>query len=95
MPISKEVLKAKAQGFMISIDKMDGRQRALSPDGDFGEDYNNLRKLVLEQYPDMSPVLPPAVNFFEGNDRQITRQSFGEINTYCEQLFQMLNAYNG
>lgn len=91
--MSKEVLKAKARGFTISIQKMDEKQRMSTPSGEFGEDYNRLRSLVLELRPDLRPVLPPAVAFYSGGSgRNFTHQSFGEIDAYCEQLFQILSS---
>jgi hypothetical protein len=72
---------------------MDEKQRASTPSGEFGEDYNRLRSLVLQLRPDLAPVLPPPVAFYSGGSsgRAFTHQSFGEIDAYCEQLFQLLS----
>jgi hypothetical protein len=92
MAVSKDTLKAKARGFTISIEKMDEKQRDSTPSGEFGEDYNRLRVLVLQSLPNFAPILPPPVAFYQGGGgRLFTYQSFGEINTYCEQIFQMLS----
>jgi len=93
MPPSKDVLKAKARGFTIAIEKMNEKQRMSTPTGDFGEDYNRLRALVLELRPDLKPALPPGVTSFRAQSGETyTRQSFGEIDTYCEQIFQILSS---
>lgn len=92
MPVSKEILKAKARGITISIEKMNENQRTATPSGDFGEDYNRLRELVLQSRPDLGPVLPPAVRFYRSQGgSNFTQQSFGEIDAYCEQIFQILS----
>jgi hypothetical protein len=96
MPISKEVLKAKARGFTISIGKMDEKQRAATPSVGFGEDYNRLRSLVLQVRPDLNSLLPPPVTFYGGGSGQdFTHERFGEIDTYCEQIFQILSTDDG
>lgn len=92
MPFDKEFLKAKARGITISIEKMNEKQRLSTPSGEFGADYNRLRTLVIDACPDLVPLLPPPVAFYEGgNDRSFTYQSFGEIDNYCEQIFQLLS----
>ena len=92
MPVDKELLKAKARGITISIGKMDEKQRASTPSAEFGEDYNRLRTLVLQLRPDLAPLLPPPAAFYSGGSGlAFTHQSFGEIDAYCEQLFQLLS----
>jgi hypothetical protein len=92
MAMTKDVLKAKARGFTISIEKMNEKQRTSSPTGNFGEDYNRLRSLVLELRPDLQAALPPAVTINRGDFGTYTRESYGEIDTYCEQIFQILSS---
>lgn len=94
MPINNETLKAKAQGFTISIGKMDDKQRSQSPSEEYGKDYNNLRALVLDAHSDLGNILPPAVTFFQGNSSRFARQSYGEISTFCEQIYQILSTHN-
>jgi len=91
MVISRERLKAKAQGFIISIGKMDEKQRAQSPSQEYGRDYNNLLGLVLQAHSDLTNLLPPPVTFFEGNISWFTKQSYEEISTFCEQIYQLLS----
>ncbi len=93
MPLSRNILKAKARGFTIAIEKMTEKQRLSTATGDFGEDYNRLRSLVLGQYPDLGSALPPAVTVYRGQSGETyTQQSFGEIDTYSEQIFQILSS---
>lgn len=90
--MDKELLKAKARGITISIEKMNEKQRLSVPSGQFGEDYNRLLTLVTQACPTLVPLLPPPVDFYEGGSgRMYTNQSFGEIDNYCEQLFQLLS----
>lgn len=94
MAISREALKAKAQGFTISIRTMDDKQRTQTPSEAYGKDYNNLRGLVLQVHSDLADILPPPVTFFQGNSSLFTRQSYGEISTFCEQIYQILSTYD-
>lgn len=90
--ISKNSLAAKARAFTISIQKMDEKQRSRSPSGEYGNDYNRLRRLVEEQYPEFRELLPPPVQLFEGSDSHFSRQSYSEIDTFCEQIVQLLSS---
>lgn len=86
-------LMAKAKGFTISIEKMDEKQRANTPSGQYGEDYNKLLGFVGKLCPNLIELLPPRVGTRHGSSGHITysEQSFGEINTYCEQIYQLLS----
>ena len=90
--ISKNALIAKARGFTISIQKMDEKQRANSPSAEYGEDYNKLRNLVQQQHSGLSDVLPPPVQFYKGGVRVHTLQRYSEIDTFCEQIVQLLSS---
>ena len=90
--ISKNALIAKARGFTISIQKMDEKQRGRTPSAEYGEDYNNLRNLVAKLYPRLIDLLPPEVQFFEGGTSNFTRQGYSEIDTFCEQIVQLLSS---
>jgi len=91
--IPKKSLMAKARGFTASIDKMNEKERALIPSGEYGDDYNRLRDLVLQQYPHLKELLPPAVETYvgAGGRTRYTHQRYSEINTFSEQLFQLLS----
>jgi len=90
--IDKNALMAKAQGFTIAFGKMGKEERSATPDGSYGEDYNRLRQLAIDQYPDLEPLMPPAAELVESSTfGASTRQSFSEINTYSEQIYQILS----
>ena len=85
---------AKASGFTITVGKMDSKQKALTPKGEFGRDYNNLRQSVIDLYPDLSNIMPPEVKIYEaGSGLYYSETSYGELATYCEQIYQMLSEF--
>src|SRR3989442_2818350 len=89
----KSDLIAKARGFTNSIAKMDEKQKGMTPTGEYGNDYNNLREIVLRQYPQLAELLPPSVSLYAGGSgRHYTRQSYSEIDTFCEQIIQLLSS---
>ena|SRR5437899_6661676 len=91
---SKNDLMAKARGFTTSIQKMDEKQKANAPSGEYGDDYNKLRNLVARLYPQLAELLPPPVKIYSGHggDRHYTQQSYSEIDTFCEQITQLLSS---
>lgn len=89
---SKNVLMAKARAFTISIQKMDAKQREAVPSGEYGEDYNKLRNFVAVHYPQLEGLLPPRVTFYGGASRSFTNQRYSEIDTFCEQIVQLLSS---
>ena len=93
---SKNDLIAKARGFTKSIEKMDEKQKAATPSGDYGEDYNKLRRIVERLYPQLADLLPPLVrvNSSHGSGYRYTEQSYSEIDTFCEQIIQLLSGRN-
>jgi len=95
MPIGKKELMAKAKGFILSIEKMDSKQRAATPRGEFGEDYNSLNSLVGKLFPDLEPVLPPRVSIERDSSFPFTESPYDEIRTYCEQIYQILAEQGG
>ena len=92
----KALLIAKARGFTHSIEKMTDTQRGRLPGGEYGEDYNRLRKLLIDhltKFHDQGGenFLPPKVAFREGQKgRKYCQESYAEIHTYCEQIAQLL-----
>lgn len=94
--LSKNDLIAKARGFTKSVEKMDEKQKSTKPSGEYGNDYNRLRQLVLKQYPQLIDLLPPQVRVcpVAGGSRHYTEQSYSEIDTFCEQIIQLLSGRN-
>ena len=89
--ITKKQLMAKARGFTISIEKIADNQRDCSPSGNYGDDYNKLRNLTAHLLNDLADILPPLVETYEDGGVRFTQQSYAEIDTYCEQIFQLLS----
>lgn len=92
--ITIKQLMAKARGFTMSIEKMNESQRNATVNSKYGEDYNNLRARTEELLPDLAPLLPPTVDIIRASGSSnvtYTNESFGEISTYCEQIFQLLS----
>ncbi|ESS68929.1 hypothetical protein MGMO_141c00120 [Methyloglobulus morosus KoM1] len=95
--IPKKSLMAKARGFTVSIDKMHEKERGMTPSGEYGEDYNKLRELVLQQFINLKDLLPPVVEtYYDANFKmKYSRKRYSEINTFCEQIFQLLSEEEG
>lgn len=89
--IDKKHLAAKAHGFTSAYTKMNESERNAAPKGSYGEDYNRLRQLIVDQHPDLEPVLPPPVTFETAGSAKWTKEPFSVINTYCEQITQILS----
>ncbi len=92
--ISKKDLIAKARGFTTSIEKMDEKQKASTPSGEYGDDYNKFRTLVERLYPQLADLLPPLVKTYTiaSSSYHYTKQSYSEIHTFCEQISQLLSS---
>ena len=88
------ILIAKARGFTISIREMASEQRVKQPTQEFAEDYNSLRSQVAEAFPELTSHLPPEVSLYRGGGgvRMFPHQSYGEIDTFAEQIQQLLEA---
>ncbi len=91
--IGKRQLMAKARGFTTSISKLSKDERLSSPSGSYGEDYNRLRAAVVKLYAYLGDILPPNVDIERSamTGGSFTYQSYAEINTYCEQIYEILN----
>lgn len=91
--LTKKDLMAKAKGFTISIEKMDEKQRAITPSGSFADDYNKLNALAEKLFPNLKELLPPraGTRHAHSGHGMFSEVSFGEINTYCEQIYQLLS----
>jgi hypothetical protein len=94
MSVNKKTLMAKARGFTISIEKMKGEDKRTQPSAALGRDYNRLLEATRGLYPDLEPLLPPAVaiepNTF-GMNEEISMASHSELDAYCEQIFQLVS----
>jgi hypothetical protein len=87
-----ELAIAKAQGFTISIGRMSAEQRSQHAKGSYGGDYNSLRLFTIEHAPSLKPLMPPEVEVFKSAMAGILtcRQSYSDIDTFCEQIVQLL-----
>lgn len=89
--IAKEHIIAKAQGFTVGFREMTNAQHNQNPDRPYGEDYNKLRTLVIESDPELEPLMPPAVTFFDPQVADYTNSTYANINAYCHQIVQILS----
>ena len=48
---TRRLLMAKALGFTNAISKLSRAERSLNPSGNFGNDYNVVRKIVMQNFP--------------------------------------------
>lgn len=94
--IAKNILIGKARGFTNSIQRMDEKQKSQRPSGEYGSDYNTLRELVRKHYPSLAELLPPLVHIYRGSsgERTYTTQSYSEIDTFCQQIIELLSSIN-
>ena len=93
--MNANVLRAKALGFTNAISNLSMDERRQQPSQTLGEDYNKLLNYVREVCPSIAELLPPMTTF--SNNRHgdaYCEQTYGEIYTYCEQLYQMIDALN-
>lgn len=93
MTVGRRELMAKARAVTTSISKMGKDEKGMAPSGAFGEDYNRLRAAAAELYPALKALLPPEVEVERGEayGRPFTRERYAEIDTFCEQIYQLLN----
>ena len=91
--IDKKLLIAKTQGFTEAYKKMAPEERRKTPDVLYGEDYNNLRILILTNCSPIADLLPPEVPISK-EGLGYTAQTYAAINTYCEQIIQILSGWN-
>jgi hypothetical protein len=84
-------LKAKARGFTISIARTDPKSREKNPNVDFGLDYNKLLALTKDNYPQLIELLPPEAKIYSDSGFEYTISFYNEIDTYCEQICQLLS----
>ena len=92
MQNNKNLYKAKALAFTNSLRAVERDDQSASPSGIFGTDYNDLRKNVITEFPDLAKFMPPAVNF--DPDFGNVSQSYSELDTFCEQIFQLLSEFS-
>lgn len=88
-------LKKKAYGIMKSIETMSEKGGQETPSESFGQNYNNLRELVLQNNPNLTTLLPPPVKFadygFNNYVDMKTVHSYSEIHTFCSELYHLLD----
>ena len=86
-----DLLRWKALGTIQAIEKMSDQERGQHPTGSFAGDYNELRKHVIQHNPGFADLMPPEAESYESAGYGVlTRQTFGELHTYCSQIYHML-----
>lgn len=87
-------IRKKAFGIMKSIESMNESERRVHPSESFGQNYNKLRQLCLDNNPELADLLPPEVkiaNYGYDNVRDmLTEHNFSEIHTFCSEIYQLL-----
>lgn len=90
MALTKKMIMAKARGFTISIEKMGEKDRVQTPTGAFADDYNRLLSATTQLLPQLTPLLPPIVQTYQGgNGSMFADSSYREIDAFCEQIYQL------
>ncbi|MFC5455357.1 hypothetical protein [Prosthecobacter fluviatilis] len=90
-----QLLISKTLGFTKAISKLSPEERSQFPSQTFGDDYNSLRTLVLTRFPELQKFMPPvALSDMINTGFLVTLQRYGEILTFCEQIYQMLAVVN-
>ncbi len=84
---------AKAMGITNAVSRKSHEERANRPSGLFADDYNRLRDLTAESFPDLEALLPPRVQTYEGGaGTRWSHQLYAEIDTFAEEIYQLLAA---
>lgn len=92
MGLPIKLLRAKAKGYTESINRMLESERRESPSEAFGDDYNAFRLLVVDARPDLRPLVPPEVAYYNAmGGAVLCHQTFAEIATFCEVIYQLLS----
>jgi hypothetical protein len=82
---------AKAKGITNSISRQPDDQRSRTPTGAFADDYNRLVELVAKRFPELVPLLPPQATKYQGGGGDwFSAHSYAEIDSFAEQIFQLL-----
>ena len=76
---TRRLLMAKALGFTNAIGKLSREERSLNPSGNFGNDSNALRKIVMQNFPQVAEIVPPAVEIGHNttSGSPFTRERYG------------------
>jgi hypothetical protein len=90
MAVTPAQLHAKAKAFVDTLCKLPPDQYAATPSGQYGRDYNTLRKLALEALPGIDEQLLGhyvSVRPVPG-DWEVCDARFVEIETYARQILE-------
>jgi len=86
-------IRKKAFGIMKSIEVMNENERSQRPSEFYGQNYNKVRSLCLDNNPELKELLPPAVkieNYGHDYSHMMTEHNFSEIHTFCSEIYQLL-----
>ena len=89
-PKERNLLLGKTQGLIISLGRMIDAHATVTPDADFGKDYNHLRTLILEAFPHLERFLPPKADIWTDGNLQGCNTSYFQIYSYAEQIRQIV-----
>jgi hypothetical protein len=86
----RRILMAKALGYLNSIRQLSREERLKQPSATLGNDYNTMRRQAVTMYPQFMSLMPPDLTIVKGRDSDFTEELLGEVLTFSEQLFQIL-----
>lgn len=95
--INNDSIRKKAFGIMKSIETMSDNEKQNMPSGSFGQNYNNLRKIFLQNNPDFEMLAPPEAEFFVPgiapgiSGKKVTDNSYSEIHTFYSEIYHLLD----
>lgn len=87
------LLIAKAKGSIDALERTPDRDRRVNASISLGDNYNSLRKLVVDQHSDLLPYLPPegtVVEFSFG--QRAYEQTINDILVFTREIYGLLLA---
>lgn len=90
--LNLKITSAKALGFINAISNLSKEERRRTPSLEYGEDYNQLLKVVISNFPELKEFMPPGMSLYVRDSKKYCHLSYGEIYTFCEQIYQMVTA---
>lgn len=94
MSINKEqeqvCLRKKAIAIANAIQTYNGKDKENVPTKAFCDDYNRLRNQVLENWPELSNVIPPEVKISSISSGEYSQPRYIEIMTYAQQIAELI-----
>ena len=86
--MTREQLDTKVRATIRVLKTMTPAEREAIPSSTFGLEYNKIREVFLQLYPDLKDAAPPAVEIatLVGPGGTVTKARYVELFAYYEQL---------